>query len=382
MVAIGNEDVKRKIDEKYGKRVYYHDISYKEDVIYYLEKYNKAHIIITRLNLPGNMDYISYIKRLKEINTSNKIIILTDKLNKEDKEILFANEIFNIIEGNEINIDLIYNQIDTDQKVIYKTIYKNRGIAENKKKIAIFGTNGAGKSLIASLISRGIAKYTKDEAILVTLDTNNPCIDIINNLNCVNFDIEDYLMDIEKDSNNIYKYINKSSSYKNLCYINSNNKVELNNLNVKIDNVVINLSEKFNYVIFDLPNNILNTSFKQILNLVDEIIFVINPNYISLRQARKYLNYICINIGLNNDKIKLVVNKSSKYSLDTKQIKSILKNFNECMNIRYNKEIEAYINGIIYDFPFVLKEEQKLLDLININCNKKKYNQNIFRKVD
>lgn len=380
LVAIGNEDIKRKIDEKYGKRVYYHDISYKEDVIDYLEKYNKGHIIITRLNLPGNMDYISYIKRLKEINTSNKIIILIDKLNKEDKEVLFANEIFNIIEGNEINIDLIYNQIDIDQKIVYKTIYKN--IPENKKKIAIFGTNGAGKSLIASLVSKGIAKYTKDEVILITLDTNNPCIDIINNLNCVNFDIEDYLIDIEKDSNNVYKYINRSSSYKNLCYINSNNKVELNNLNLKLDNVVKNLSEKFNYVIFDLSNNILDTSFKQIINLVDEIIFVTNPNYISLRQAKKYLDYICINIGLNNDKIKLVVNKNSKYSLDIKQIKSILKNFNECMNIKYIKEIEAYINGIIYDIPFVLKEEQKLLDLININFNKKKYDKNIFRKVE
>lgn len=380
LVAIGSVDIKRKIDEKYGKRVYYHDISYKEDVIDYLEKYNKEHIIITRLNLPGNLDYISYIKKLKEINTSNKIIILTDKLNKKDKEFLFANEIFNIIEGNEINIDLIYNQIETDQKIIYKTIYEN--ISEKKKKIAIFGTDGAGKSFIASLISKNIAKYTKEKVVLVALDTKNPCIDIINNLNCVNFNIGDYLVDIEKDSNNIYKYINKSNSYKNLCYINSNNKIELNNLNVKLDNVVRNLSQKFEYVIFDLANNTLNTSFKKIIDLVDEIIFVINPNYISLRQAKKYLEYICINTNINKDKIKLVVNKDSKYSLDIKQIKSILKNFEKCINIKYIKEIEAYINGIIYDIPFIFKEEQKLLDLININYNKKKYDKNTIRKVD
>ena len=89
-----------------------------------------------------------------------------------------------------------------------------------------------------------------------------------------------------------------------------------------------------------------------------------------------------INTIRNKDKIKLVVNKDSKYSLDIKQIKSILKNFEKCINIKYIKEIEAYINGIIYDIPFIFKEEQKLLDLININYNKKKYDKNTIRKVD
>lgn len=382
LVAINNNEIKEKISKIYGTRVYTHDILYKEDVISYLEKNNDSHIIITKLNLSGIISYKEYIIKLKEINRANKIIILVDKLDKKDKEFLFANEIFNIIEGNEINIDLICKQIETNNKVIYKTIYENKNLNKNKRSIVVFGTDGSGKSTMASFISKIIAKYAKGKVVLITLDSKNPCIDIINNTTCINYDVKTYLDDISNNSNNIYKYINKSSDYKNLWYINTDTKIGFSNFNVECDNIIKNLSIEFDYVILDFPNYTLDNSFREFFNVVDELLFVINPNYISLRQAKKYLEYMCVTMNVSSNKINLLINKYDKYSLDVRQIKSVLNNFNKHINIRYIKEVEAYINGIIYEFHFGLKEESKLLDFLNIEHNKKKYLKNTYRKVE
>ena len=135
LVAIGNKEIKHKIDEKYNSRVYYHDITFKEDVIEYIKNTTNNYVIITKLDLPGNITSEEYIENLREININNKIIVLVDKLTKENKKLLFANEIFNIIEGNEIDIELIYKKIESDERVIYKTIYKTNSDILKKENL-------------------------------------------------------------------------------------------------------------------------------------------------------------------------------------------------------------------------------------------------------
>lgn len=374
LVALNNIEIKNKIDEKYGLRVYSHDISYKEDVIEYLRRYNTPHVVITKLDLPGEVEYTEYIKTLKEINKKNKIIILVDNLSKKDKEFLFANEIFNIIQGNEVNIEVIYNQIETQEKIIYKTVYKEN-IEENKKIISVIGTNGAGKSFVSSILSKSIAQYTKNKVILISLDSMNPSIDIINNIKCSNTYVKDFVLDIAEDINNVYKYVTKSSSYDNLWYINSKFDMFLYKFDENYNKMLKNLIKKFDYIILDFPNEILkNLLYKYIK---DEVIFVINPNYISLKQAKLYLEYISKNTKLDIKKIKIVVNKEGVYSLDIRQIKSILKNKYGYITIKFLKEIEAYINGMIYNVPFLYKIEIKLLNFFSINYNRKKYKKHI-----
>lgn len=126
LVALDNNEIKEKLNIKYGNKVYNYDFSYKEDVIEYLKRYSDDYIILTRLDLPGNISYKEYILSLKKLSNKSKIVIILNKLNIDDRKFLYANEIFNIIEGNEIDIDVIYNQIETQDKVVYKTIYKNQ----------------------------------------------------------------------------------------------------------------------------------------------------------------------------------------------------------------------------------------------------------------
>lgn len=367
LVALDNNEIKEKLNIKYGNKVYNYDFSYKEDVIEYLKRYSDDYIILTRLDLPGNISYKEYILSLKKLSNKSKIVIILNKLNIDDRKFLYANEIFNIIEGNEIDIDVIYNQIETEDKVVYKTIYKKPNENNTRRSIAVLGTNGAGKSFVSYLIANSIAKYTKKDVALISMDSKNSCQEILGNINCIDYEIGEYINEISKNEENVEKYVNQSNYYKNLWYIISkNNYNQKNNNNINIKKFIENLENKYNYVVFDTSTCYLNTDVSQLIDWVDEIFFVINPNYISLKQAKFLLDFLSNSLNVKNNKIKIVVNKIGEFSLDIRQIKSILKLDNKMMNIKYLKMLEGYINGIIYDNVFCHKLQERLFEFLSI----------------
>lgn len=367
LVALDNNEIKEKLNIKYGNKVYNYDFSYKEDVIEYLKRYSDDYIILTRLDLPGNISYKEYILSLKKLSNKSKIVIILNKLNIDDRKFLYANEIFNIIEGNEIDIDVIYNQIETEDKVVYKTIYKKPNENNTRRSIAVLGTNGAGKSFVSYLIANSIAKYTKKDVALISMDSKNSCQEILGNINCIDYETSEYINEISKNEENVEKYVNQSNYYKNLWYIISkNNYNQKNNNNINIKKFIENLENKYNYVVFDTSTCYLNTDVSQLIDWVDEIIFVINPNYISLKQAKFLLDFLSNSLNVKNNKIKIVVNKIEEFSLDIRQIKSILKLDNKIMNIKYLKMVEGYINGIIYDNVFCHKLQERLFEFLSI----------------
>ena len=367
LVALDNKEIKEKLNIKYGNKVYNYDFSYKEDVIEYLKRYSDDYIILTRLDLPGNISYKEYILSLKNLSNNSKIVIIVNKLNIDDRKFLYANEIFNIIEGNEIDIDVIYNQIETEDKVVYKTIYKKTNENNTRRSIAVLGTNGAGKSFVSYLIANSIAKYTKKDVALISMDSKNSCQEILGNINCIDYETSEYINEISKNEENVEKYVNQSNYYKNLWYIISkNNYNQKNNNNINIKKFIENLENKYNYVVFDTSTCYLNTDVSQLIDWVDEIIFVINPNYISLKQAKFLLDFLSNSLNVKNNKIKIVVNKIGEFSLDIRQIKSILKLDNKIMNIKYLKMVEGYINGIIYDNIFCHKLQERLFEFLSI----------------
>lgn len=384
LVALGNKEIKEKIDKKYGQRVYKYDISIKEDVLEFLKNTTRKYIVITTLNLLGNISNEEYIEKLRTLNSNNKIIVLVDNLTYQNKKMLLANEVFNIIEGNEIDIEVIFKLIEKDEKIIYKTIYINKEINKEKRKIVVFGTSGAGKSFISYFIAIAIAKYTNEDVVLDTYDTQNPLADVISNLSSNDYNSNNFIKDILEDKHKIDNYILKDNKYKNLSYLIKNMEVitpSYENINFK--NVINIVSNNYNFTIVDLPNFSLSSSISDMLYLATDIIFVLNPNYISLRQAKKYLEYISNILGIEKTKIKIVINNESDYSLDINQIKSALKEYKYVTKIKKFKELEAYINGIIYKIPFSYKEERKLLDFLDINYDKYKWKVlNKLRKVE
>lgn len=387
LVALDNYDIKKKIDDKYKDYVYGYDITFKEDVIDYLKKEKKPYTIVTKLGLKGNITDEEYIENIRLTNQKNKIVIITNFLSTNEKKMLFSNEVFNIIVGNEIDIDSIYNQIETKDKIIYKTLYKKDLNNKNVRKIAVFGTSGAGKSFISYLLSKSIASYTDSNVILISLDYLNPCVDVLLNNPAIKYDINEFVQQVNKDG--IEKYITLDKNFKNLSYINPyiNNgilkgkKVAINScLNIDIKKLIGNLSKSYELIIFDMPANTLYIDLKDVLNFVDDVLFVLNPNYICLKQAKKYIQYIQENIPNLMKKITIISNKSSGYSLDISQIKSILKTKSYIITVKYYQMMEGYINGILSNSKFLTKDEIELLKNLKIKINKRSNRLNIIER--
>lgn len=373
LVALGDLDINSKIKEKYPERVSGYGMSFKEEVLEFLSKKCEPHIIVTKEAIDGEISFEEYIRKIKSINQENKIIILTDKLVEKRKHFLFSYEVFNIIEGNEIDINLIYKAIDNNEKVIYKTVYKNI-ISSNKKKVAIFGSNGAGKSFVCSLISKIISKYSNLKVLVVNFDVENSCIDIFNNLSTYEEIEEEVLKDSLVNKKELDKYIFKDIEQDNLFYIGVKSENKFLNFNeVEYEEFFCYASERFDYILIDLPANILSTKANCIFKVIDDVFFVLNSNYISLRQSQKYIEFILNHFNVSSDKIKLFINKQNSGSLDQIQVQSKFKYLKVACSIRYFKEIDEYINGIIYKLNVPQIYKIKILEALKIDYVKNKF---------
>lgn len=367
LIALNNKEIKEQVKEKYNGRVYDYDMCLREDVIDFLKAKNTPYIIVTKKELDGKISFKDYIKTIKNINIENRVIILIEKLEDEEKRFLFSYEVFNIIEGNEININYIYESIETNNKVIYKSLPQIVKLSD-KIKLAVFGTNGSGKSFVSYIISKNIAKYTKLKVLLIDFDIENSCIDIFNNL--PNYEaMEEEKIGLFVDNEDYYKkYIFKNNEMDNLSYVGIKKGKDNLKLNRnKYLNFLNFIGKDFDYLIIDLPSSTLNSSFKEVFNMVDKIIFVINPNYISLRQAKKYINIMIDKLNIKRELFKIVVNKDTLGGLDKKQIEGSFKYLSINCYIKYLKQMDEYINGTIYNLNITKKEKLQLLNSLGID---------------
>ena len=368
IIALNHKYIKDKL-EQYYEDVYPYDILNKEDVIELIakEEYQKENIVlITKENLEGFIDNKLFAKQLRVANKYIKIIFIVKQLDKEYKKFLFSNEIFHILEGNQFSVEEIKDCIEENKIVVYKkTDSKQSRLNEEaidyqyhvknqvvpKKKIAIYGTSGSGKSYVASLLCKNISKDLNVSLALLDMDIQNPSIDIFNNLSVNNNGLNQMIEDIDqkKQINKIMdKYMIKDKDNKKLWYMTSNTTLFdcQNKLNHEYyDQIYKSVSQNFDYMMIDLPSSPFLDVVPYTLKNVELIYFVVNPNYISIRQAIKYLDLLDKLWDIPKNKVKIIINKIQKDSLDIFQLKSLLSGYEIIGNIDFIKDLESYING-------------------------------------
>lgn len=394
LIAVDNEKIYNEIKKEEKYEVYNRDIIYKEGVLEYLAK-NEVDVLLTRDDLEGEMIKEIYIKQIKLLAPNIKIVLFAKELETKYLEFLYSNDVFNIIGSNEnCNIEKIVDMIDTQvfEKLPVTDISVKKSNPVNvvtKKKIAVFGTNGSGKSYVSTLLTEIISENLNMNTLLIDMDVQNSATDIYNNLNCSN----NLLMDIVKDVNNqtisIESFLNNVYKKGKKNYITNNASIfdYQNNLCIKqYDKIYDMASTQFDVLISDVPGNILlDISYYNIKN-ADVVMFVINPNYISIRQAMKYLDLITNSWNVDRNKINIIVNKVTKNSLSLSQIEALLVGYKISMEIDYDEEIENIINGISNINEAVIKEDKEIYRIFGVekgdNKVKSKYNfiYNFFKK--
>jgi MinD-like ATPase involved in chromosome partitioning or flagellar assembly len=403
VLAVDNEQLKLRIDEIYKKDVYPYDITYMEDVIAFLSKQRENDgriILITKDTLKGNLIKELYIKQIRIANDSIKIILLTENLTDQYKEFLFSNEIFNVIEGKEVDIISIVESINNDDKVVYKNSKSNVENQVNNKDyngdiettvipkqfISIYGTSGSGKSYISGLLSKMLCKKLKIKISMLDMDIQNPSIDIYNNLDGAGNILSQIIEDIDKkrEMNDIVdKYMHRDKINKNLWYMTNNTSIFdcQNKLNENYyKKIYYSIICKYDYVIVDLPSSPFMDIVRYTLNLSSTIFFVVNPNYISLRQGIKYLELMTKLWGVSKNNIFIIVNKKQKNSLDISQIETFLEGYKVVSMVDFEINTEGYINGAISEIYSKL-DEKEIMKCLGVDYVNKSNQKNITRKL-
>lgn len=357
LIAMENDDLVLKMKKTGKYLVYDQAISFNEGVIEYLSK-NPVDIIITKDNLNGNMTKEIYLKQLRLIAPNAKIIVFTNALDETYKGFLFANEIFNIIESDSINFTDILEMIENTKGEV---IYKNKGREEEikrpvkvitKKLIAVFGTSGAGKSYFSSLIGNCISKRIKLNTLIIDMDTQNSALDIYNNINSYDNSLMQVMEDIDNDafdSNSLYDSITKAKKNTKLYYLVNNTglyEAQHKLSTMYYSRLYAESTSKFDVTVVDLPAAPFLDVVPYTLTKANDIFFVLNPNFLSIRQAVKYLELMVNVWGIPKESIHIVVNKKRKASLDKSQVETLLRGFKVCVEIEDSESVEEIVNGI------------------------------------
>jgi len=361
LIAMDNIALLEKI-KKCGKYdVHAYDMSTKEDVLEYLEKCN-VDVLITKDALCGNMSKEQYINRIRNLEKNVKVILCVDRLDETYKGFLFSKNVFDIIEGNEAGFEDIFNMIDSkdkmvilknSNKIVKQNVSKNNINVLTKQKICVFGTSGAGKSYIASILAQITSRKLKLNTLLVDMDVQNAAIDIYNNLNSSGNNLQFVMEEIDRGSFNaqmLNELVSKEKKRNGkLSFITNNMGIYecQNKLSEEYYSKLYSETEnEYDVLILDMPSAPFLDVVPYSLTKADKVFFVVNPNFISMRQAVKYLDLITNIWKVPKEKVYIVINKSKKDSLSLKQITAILDGYNICLEVAEDTRLEGIINGL------------------------------------
>ena len=366
LIAMNNNVLVEKI-KRCGKYIVHnYDIDTKEDVIEYLKKY-KVDVLITKDFLNGELSKEQYIKEIRNINNTIKIILCVEQLDEIYRGFLFSYNVFDIIEGDEINFSDILGMIDSVKNTIVlknNNKIKKQDIAKinnnknklnvlTKQKICVFGTSGAGKSYIASVLAQITSRKLKLNTLLVDMDVQNAAIDIYNNLNSSGNNLQYVMEEIDRGSFNqqMLNDIVSKEKRKNgkLSFITNNMGIYecQNKLSEEYYSKLYSETEsEYDVLILDMPSTPFLDVVPYSLTKADRIFFVINPNFISMRQATKYLDLLTNIWKIPKEKIYIVVNRAKKESLTLKQIAALLDGYEICLKVDEDVKLEGIINGM------------------------------------
>ncbi len=377
ITALGNPNLSEKIKKYKNIEILTKDIQYQEGIFEVLEKEKNIDFLILSENLLGKNKIENLIKKIKEKNNKLKIILVMENKNENIENILYFNGVNKIFYNNEKIINIIKyienkneeknteikNELENLKKLLIKNnIYLedekeikennkekviNKKIKkENTKVISIAGTGGIGKSII-TLNLANILKENNQKILIIDFDILNKSLHTILGVNEYSKKIKNKLQ-----KNNL---INNKINIKELI-IKINKKVDLiSGINLifdskykisseKIKFIIEELKEYYDLIIIDTSSECFFDYTKNILKESDIILFLLEANLVEIKKAKNLLKIYNKNWKINEEKIKLIINKYNEESVDEKIIKNIFSEYKILGKIKFNKKYNNLIN--------------------------------------
>ncbi len=384
LTAIANPKLNEKLKQTNEFEINYNDIQYQDGVLEILKK-EKIDILILSEILPGDYNIKDFILEIKKYNKEIEIIIFLEN-KKENLEIfLKTNGIYNIFYNNEIEFEKIINNVKKENKnielinnlikenfLIKKEKIKNNKIKnkinknikfkntklknENKLKsnnkiITISGNNGVGKSIFTINLAMS---FKNKKILIIDLDILNNCIHTI--LGLKNKETKN----IKNISNFIIKY-NKKIHIISISELINNKMFEKENF----QDFFNNLQNKYDYIFIDISLECLINQNKKIIKNNFLNIFLIEPNLIEIKKAKRILNIYEKEWNIKKEKINIIFNKFNIYSINIELLKNIFCDYKIIGKINFNINYNLLINKNLKCRKEFRKIKKDYLNIIN-----------------
>lgn len=388
--------------KKEGYEVLCTDIQYKEGILEYLENNTKIDYIILNENIEGNIETQELIKEIKRIEKNIRVILVSNSSLDENKIIKniennnqkYNNQINNkkikpeikkVLNQKNIKFNLenfeseklekenkkiksnysIYNQ----KSLPINNFYSQKNFKNKTEIVSILGTNGIGKSVFSVLFAKNVQNK---KTLIIDFDVLN------NSLHT--------LLGVKKYQDKIKKNINKNDLINpnqkiNKFIIKTNSKIDLlSGMNLildpkyklsykKIKEIINELQEEYELIIFDTaPYNFFDYT-KEIINISNQNIFISGANLLEIKKSERLLNIYAEDWNIDKNKIDIVFNKCTNKSIDDEILKEMFRNYNILGKIQLNDYYDLVINKNMDSRSKIHKE----IDLIKKQIIKEKY---------
>jgi len=358
-------------------------------------KINKLKIPLKLINNDKLIVLRKYLTNLNIINT--EIILENNNIKIKNGNILYLNNI--------INLDININNIKNKNKINYAIYFKNDIFRDNiLKKITQYDL----EKILDFKIKNFNLKITGNiNNIFIQSYIFTSITDIfLNTLIKLDFD----LYYLNKNLNNILKYIKSNITFKNINFYKL-----INGLNCKLLNVNLFYDSKTNNKLFDIKinninykntysynitykNNIFNNEIKGILNIFDDNVNINANTYINYLKNNLNIkmngdinikNFFLKNLKINdlNCKLETIFNKNKDSIKITNLLKNInfkklktnitTKDINTTIDINNDNIIIKTICDFLNSNIEIIKFKNLITNIKNISKNRIKNNENI-----
>ncbi len=361
VTALGNVVLNNEL-KKYSKYdVLIEDIYYQEGLIDYIKEHEADCIVISSL-LQGQFNVVEFVSFIREITLTARIILIVDDISNEDKNLIIAKGVFDILNDNEIEVQDVIDAIDRDDPINYKAEIESRinSIKDEAKEnasqtsnvtnivttiqkqevISVFGTNGSGKSSLIVELVKWLSNKSKSKILLIDLDALNGNLDVLLNVPKEPSNIELVMDDDKKcginyacdlymknrfDTNVLDELVIKCNGFD---FLSGNSSLHYcqNVLNEEFYDYLLKCAkEKYDFVFIDVSSNLFVDATRWALKQSSNVLFVTENTNICLKKTLQICDVIFNVWNIYKDKFSLVLNRYSPSEIDEDAFAGICK---------------------------------------------------------
>ncbi len=370
LTALGNPVLNNEL-RKYDKYdVITEDLFYQEAVMDIVETEGIDSIVISGL-LQGQWDLVEFIQQMKRKNSVARVIVITDEISMENRNLLMNMGVFDILYDSEVEVADVIAAIDREEPIAKQVVKEREDISyefeaseenvsyitkiQKQEIIAISGINGVGKSTFAVQLAKKLAQKSNANILLIDLDTLNGNVEEIMHINKVPQNV-DFLMDEDKKCglNYAVDLIAKNRFDANVLdeLVIHEKGVDVLTGNISLhycenvlqesyySKILSAAKEKYDFIIIDTSSNIFLDSTKWALQESTRVLFLTENNYLCMKKSMQLLQVFLNVWGIWKSKIQVILRKSAMDNLEIELVEKILPSIKVVGTLRNGDDIE------------------------------------------